>query len=162
MQDSMSSLVHGYLPISVIPPATLKEILNNFEFVRLNEATTRKLIAAYQTFEVIRDAYVSDEGRHLLLEITLNSGHGEHEVFRATPIPQPIPNTERATQYQLSKTHLLMSWDKTSFAEVTEQEPSTHCWGSHRLRLCKQPFSITRSLKSTCLRGFSSISPLQF
>ena len=32
MQDAMSSLVHGYLPISLIPPATLKEILNNFEF----------------------------------------------------------------------------------------------------------------------------------
>ena len=28
MQDAMSSLVHGYLPISLILPATLKEILN--------------------------------------------------------------------------------------------------------------------------------------
>ena len=90
---------------------------------------------------------------HLSLEIPLNSGHGIHEVFRATPIPQPIPNTERATQYQLSKTHLLMSWDKTNFAEVTEQELSTYCWGSHCLRLCKQPFSTTRSPKTTCLTG---------
>ena len=153
MQDAMSSLVHGYLPISLIPPATLKEILNNFEFFGLNEAIPRKLIAAYYTFEVVRDAYVSDEGLHLLLEIPLSSGHGVHEVFRATPIPQPILNTERATQYQLSKTHLLMSWDKTNFSEVTEQELSTHCWGSHRLRLCKQPFSTTRSQKTTCLTG---------
>ena len=135
MQDEMSSLVHGYLLISLIPPATLKEILSNFEFFGLNEAIPRKLIAAYYTFEVVRDAYVSDEGLHLLLEIPLNPGHGVHEVFRATPIPQPIPNTKRATQYQLSKTHLLMSWDKTNFAEVTEQELSTHCWGSHLLRL---------------------------
>ena len=113
------------------------------------------LIAAYFTFEVVRDAYVSDEGLHLLSEIPLNSGHGVHEVLRATPIPQPISNTEQATQYQLNKTHLLMSWDKTNFAEVTEQEHSKHCWGSHCIRLCKQPFSTTRSQKTTCLTGFS-------
>ena len=46
-----------------------------------------------------------------------------------------------------------MSWDKTNFAEVTERELSTHCWGSHRLRLCKQPFSKTKSQKTTCLPG---------
>ena len=149
-QDAMSSLVHGYLPISLKTPATLKEILNIFEFFGLNEAVPWKLIAAYYTFEVVKDAYVSDEGLYLLLEFPLISGHGLHEVFRATPIPQPIPNTERATQYQLSKTHLLSS-DKTNFADATEQEFSTHCWGPHRLRFCKQPFSTTRSLKTICL-----------
>ena len=153
MQDAMSLLVHGYLPISLIQTATLREILNNFEFFGLNEAIPRKLIAAYYTFEVVRVAYVSEEGLHLLLEIPLSLGHGVHEVFRATPIHQPILNTERATQYQLSKTHLLLSWDKTNFAEVTEQELSTHCWGSHRLRLCKQPFSNTRPQKTTYLKG---------
>ena len=44
-----------------------------------------------------------------------------------------------------------MSWDKSNFAEVTKQELSTNCWGSHRLRLCKKPFSTTKSQKTTCL-----------
>ena len=101
----------------------------------------------------MRDSYKSDEGLHLLIEIPLHTGHGVHDVFRATPVPQPIPQTERATQYHLSKTHLLMSWDKTNFAKVTEQEHSTHCWGSHRQRLCKQPFSTTKPQKTTCLTG---------
>ena len=149
----MSSLVQGYFPISLIPRATLKEISNNFEFFGLDEAIPRKLIAAYYTSEVVRDAYVSEEGLYLLTEIPLNSGHGVHEVFRATPIPQPFPNTKRATQYQLSKKNFRMLRDKTNFAEVTEQELSTHCWGSHRLRLCKQPFSSARSQKTTCLKG---------
>ena len=112
----------------------------------------RNLIADYYKFEVVRYAYVSDEGLHLLLEIPLNLGHGVHEIFTATPIPLPTPNTERATHYQLCKTHLLM-WHKTNLAEVTEQELSTHCWGSHRLRLCKQPFFTTRSQKTICLTG---------
>ena len=46
-----------------------------------------------------------------------------------------------------------MSWDKTKFAEVTEHELSTRCWGSGRLRLCKQPSCITRSQRTTCLTG---------
>ena len=98
MQDAMASLVHGYLPTALIPPTILSNILDTFEVHGLNEAIPRKLIAPYYTFEVVRDAYTSDEGLHLLIEIPLYTGHGVHDVFRATPIPQPIPQTERATQ----------------------------------------------------------------
>ena len=115
MQDAMASLVHGYLPITLNPPTILSEILDTFEVYGLKEAIPRKLIAAYYTFEVVRDAYISDEGLHLLIEIPLYTGHGVHDVFRATPIPQPIRQTERATQNHLSKTHLLTSWDKNEF-----------------------------------------------
>ena len=152
MQDAMASSVHGYLPtIALIPPTILLKISDTFEVYRLNEAIPTKLIAAYYTSEVVRDAYISDEGLHLLIEIPLYTGHGVHDVFRATPIPQPIPQTERATQYHLSKTHLLLTRDIMNFAEVTDQELSTHCWGSHLLRLCKQPFSTTKSQKTICL-----------
>ena len=153
MPDAMASLVHGYHPIALIPATTLSKILDTFDVDGLNEAIPGKLIAAYYTFEVVRDAFISDEGLHLLLEIPLYTGHGVRDVFRAIPIPQPIPQTKRATQYHLWKTHLLMSWDKTKFSEVTEQELSTQCWGSHRLRFCKQPFSTTKSQKTTCLTG---------
>ena len=52
-----------------------------------------------------------------------------------------------------------MSWDKTNFVEITEQEYSTHCWGSHRLLLCKQPFTATKLQKTTCLTGLYFIFP---
>ena len=68
MQDAMASLVHGYLPIGLIPPTILSKILDTFEVYRLNEVIPRKLRAAYYTFEVVRDAYISDEGLHLLIE----------------------------------------------------------------------------------------------
>ena len=104
MQDAMASLVHGYLPIALIPPTIFSKNFDTFEVYGLNDAIPRKLIAAYYTFEVVRDGYKSDEGLHLLIEIPLYTVHGVHNVFRATPIPQPIPHTERATQYHLSKT----------------------------------------------------------
>ena len=87
MQDAMASLVHGYLPIALIPPTILWKILDTFEVYGLNEAIPRKLIAAYFTFEVVRDAYISDEGLHLLIDIPLYTGNGVHDIFRATPIP---------------------------------------------------------------------------
>ena len=119
MQDAMALLVHGYLPLAVIPPAILTKFSDTFEVYGMNESIPRKLIAAYYTIGIVRDAYISDEGLHLLIEIPLYTGHGVHDVFRATPIPQPIRQTERATQYHLLRTHLLMSWDKKNFAEVT-------------------------------------------
>ena len=47
MQDAMTSLVHGYLPIALIPPTILSKILDTFEVYGLNEAIPRKLLAAY-------------------------------------------------------------------------------------------------------------------
>ena len=46
MQDAMASLVHGYLPIALIPPTILSKNLNTFVVYGLNEAMPRKLIAA--------------------------------------------------------------------------------------------------------------------
>ena len=81
MHDAMTSLVHGYLPIALIPPTILSKILDTFEVCGLNEAIPRKLIAAYFTFEVVRDAYISDEELHSLIEVPLYTGHGLHDVF---------------------------------------------------------------------------------
>ena len=57
MQDAMASLVHGYLPIALIPPTIFSKILDTFEMYGLNDAIPRKLIAAYYTFEVVRHLY---------------------------------------------------------------------------------------------------------
>ena len=149
MQVAMASLVHGYLPIALIPPTILSKILDTFEAYGLNEAVPRKLITAYQTFKFVRDAYNSDEGLHLLIDIRLNTGHGVNDVFWTTPVPQPIPQTETATQYQLSKTHSLMSWDKTKFASKN----SPPIAGARTGWLCKQLFSKTKSPETTCLTG---------
>ena len=87
----MASLVHGYLPIALIPPPTFSKTWDTFGVYGLNEAIPRKLLAAYYTIEVLRDAYISDEGLHLLIDIPLYKAHGVHDVFRATSIPQSIP-----------------------------------------------------------------------
>ena len=58
MTDAMASLVHGYLPIALILPTILSKVLDTFEVYGLNEAIPRKLIAAYYTFEVVRNAYI--------------------------------------------------------------------------------------------------------
>ena len=79
LQEAMSLLVHGYLPIFLIPSSTLKKILQFYLVTGLNEAIPRKLIAAYYSFEIVRDAYNATEERlHMLLEIPMYAGHGIH------------------------------------------------------------------------------------
>ena len=97
MQDAMASLAHGFLLTAFIPPTTLSKNLDTFEVYGFNKAMPTKIIGAYYTFEVVRDDYISDEGLHLLSEIPLYTGHGVHDVIRATPMPQLILQTERAT-----------------------------------------------------------------
>ena len=70
MQHAMASLVHGYLPIALIPPTIHLNFLDTFQVYRLSKPIPRKLIVAYYTFDV-RDDYVSVEGLHLLIEIPL-------------------------------------------------------------------------------------------
>ena len=102
MRDAMASLVHGYLPIALIPRPLLFNKLDRFEVYGLNKAIRRKLIAANYTFKVGNDAHIQEEGLHLLIEILLYTAHGVHDVFRATPILQLFLQTEHATQYHLS------------------------------------------------------------
>ena len=66
------------------------------------------LIASCYTVEVVTDDYSSDDGLHLLFEIPLYTKQGVHDVFRTAPSRQPIAQFERATQYQLLKTSLLI------------------------------------------------------
>ena len=153
LHDAMSSLVHGYIPISLLPPEVFVKILDKVDKGVSTEAIPRSHVAAYYTFELVKDAYVSENGLHILIEIPLYVSNGLHRVFRATAIPQPIKCTQRATVYELEKTHIRVSWDKSNFAEVHEEQLSTHCRGSQRLRLCKQPFATSRSQKTTCLTG---------
>ena len=46
LQEALSSLVHGSLLISLIPPSTLKEISDSYHVTGLNEAIPKKFIAA--------------------------------------------------------------------------------------------------------------------
>ena len=81
MQDAMAFLVHGNLPIALIPPTIFSKILDTFDVYGLNKAIPIKLIAAYYTFEVVRDAYISDEGLHLLIEIPLYTMYSKQHLF---------------------------------------------------------------------------------
>ena len=114
----------------------LFNILDMFEVLGSNEAIPRKLIAPYYTLEVARDTNMPDQELYLLIVIPIHTGHKVHDVLRATLTPQLIRQTERTTQYHLSKTHFCPEI-KTNLAEVIEQELSTPCWGSHCLRRSK-------------------------
>ena len=154
LHDALGSLVHGFLPTTLIPPDALVQILRQIPRGTLVEAIPRNQLSAYYSFEIVRETYISNSGLHILLEIPLHASTGMHSVMRATPLPQPIPGGRgTATQYKLRKNFLLLSWDRTNFAEVSEEKLLDHCQGTGRLKLCKKPFAATVSQRTTCLTG---------
>ena len=74
--------------------------------------------------------------------------------MRVTPVPQPIPGGRgTATRYRFRKSLLLLSWDRTNFAEVSEERLLAHCHGTGRPKLCKNSLVTTVAQGTTCLTG---------
>ena len=135
------------------------EDFRHFWNVRTNEAIRRNKSLHITPLMFFRDAHISDEGLHLLFWDSFLYGTRSTHVFRGKRFTQTLPQTEHATQYYLSRTQLLIYRDKTIFV----QEISTQCWGSHRLRFCKQPVSTTKSQQTTSAKpGFILIFRLPF
>ena len=84
LHDAPGSLVHGYIPTTLISPDVLIKIFQMTEKGILVEAIPRSLLSAYYSFELVRETYISDKGVHVLLEIPLHSSAGLHNVMRAT------------------------------------------------------------------------------
>ena len=156
LHDAFGSLVHGFLPTTLIPPDVVIKILQIAEKGILVGAIPRSQLSAYCSFELGRETYISVKGIDVRLEVPLHSSAGLHKVMRATPVPHPIPGGRRtATQYRFRKSLLLLSRDRTNFAEVSEERFLAHCHGTGPLKLCKKPFATTVSQRTTSLTGFS-------
>ena len=72
LRDALGSLVHGYLPTTLIPPDVLIMILQMTENGILVEVIPRSQLSAYYSFEFVRESYISDKGVHVLLEIPMH------------------------------------------------------------------------------------------
>ena len=74
--DAMSSLGHSYIPIFLLPPENFVKILDEVDKGVFTEAIPRLHLAAYYTFELVKDAYVSENTLYLLIEVPLYATNG--------------------------------------------------------------------------------------
>ena len=73
-------------------------------------------------------------------------------MYRNVAIPQPLNSGKTATVYDFQKEYIVVSLRQEFFGELDRSE-LVKCHGTDRLRFCKNPFSLSRSVKSSCLRS---------
>ena len=151
LDDALSSLTRGYIPATLVPPEVLTSILDGIQLDKTQEAIPRTELMTYYGFELVQSTVITGTGINVLINIPVHHTMGLHDVYRATPLPQPANGGSTATQYKFVNTHLLVSERRDNFAEIPGEVISAHCSGSNRLKLCFRPFAMSRSSESSCL-----------
>ena len=151
LDDALASLTKGFIPATLVPPEALLNFLNNIRVDGMQEAIPRAELSAYYGFELVENVVMTENTINVLINIPMHYAGGLYRVYKAVPIPQPIDGGNTATRYVFKQNQFLQSERRDSFAEATEQELSTHCQGTSRLRLCLRPVAMSRSSKSSCL-----------
>ena len=152
LSDALEVLIHGRLPVSMVPPNDLAAILNRMEKNKLQEAIPREFLMSYYSFELVNAVHATDRGLHIEWRVPLHPlTDGLHAAYRAISTLRPIENTTTGSRLKLKKTILLVSQRKTTYAEAEDWEIIHHCGGNSKLRLCQRTFATTSRPQTGCL-----------
>ena len=152
MSDALEVLIHGRLPVSMVPPDDLATILNQIEKNKLREAIPREFLMSYYSFELVNSVHATGRGLHIEWRVPLHPlTDGLHATYRAIATLRPIENTTTGSRFKLKKTILLVSQQKTTYAEADDLDIIHHCDGNSKLKLCQRSFATTSRPQTGCL-----------
>ena len=152
MSDALEVLIHGRLPVSMVPPDDLATILNQIEKNKLREAIPREFLMSYYSFELVNSVHATGRGLHIEWRVLLHPlTDGLHATYRAIATLRPIENTTTGSRFKLKKTILLVSQQKTTYAEADDLDIIHHCDGNSKLKLCQRNFATTSRPQTGCL-----------
>ena len=72
MSDALEVLIHGRLPVSMVPPDDLATILNQIEKNKLREAIPREFLMSYYSFELVNSVHATGRGLHIKWRVPLH------------------------------------------------------------------------------------------
>ena len=157
MSDALEVLIHGQLPVSMVPPDDLTTILNPIEKNKLREAITREFLMSYYSFELVNSVHATERFLHIEWRVPLHPlTDGLHATYRAIATLWPIENTTTGSRFNLKKTILLVSQQKTTYAEADDLDIIHHCDGNSKLKLCRRTFATTSRPQTGCLSSLFS------
>ena len=65
MSDALEVLLHGRLPVSMVPPDDPATILNQIDKNKLREAIPREFLMSYYSFELVNSVHSTGQGLHI-------------------------------------------------------------------------------------------------
>ena len=86
---------------------------------------------SYYSFELVNSVHATERGLHIEWRVPLHSlTDGLHATYRAIATLRPIENTTTGSRFNLKKTILLVSQQKTTYAEADDLDIKHHCDGT--------------------------------
>ena len=145
-------MIHGRQPLSMVSPDDLATILNQSEKNKLREAIPREFFMSYYSFELVNFVHATGRGLHIEWRVPLHPlTDGKHATYRAVATLRPIENTTMGSGFKLKKTILLVSQQKTNYAEADDLDIIHHCDGNSKLKLGQRTFATTFRPQTGCL-----------
>ena len=153
--DAIPGLALGLLPMSLVPRATLLQILDDIHLsqARSNDHLTLALsidnLLRYYETPLVRRAESTTDGLLLTLGIPLTTRELILDVFKATLIPMLRGNNGQAQIWNIETDLIAVSHRHTENALLT-QEQLNGCTGPDEAAVCQQGFATTRN-RASCL-----------
>ena len=153
--DSIPGLSHGYLPMSLVPRATLLEILEQttqglaHEGGHLSLALSLDHILRYYETPLVRRVESTEDGLLLTVAIPLTSRELIMEVYEGIPLPMPTKDNSTATEWSPETRYLAVTSGRKENALLTK-EHLENCIGHKEAAVCQQGFATTRN-RDSCL-----------
>ena len=152
LSDALFSLTKGLLTASLLPPPQIRDIVSKIEQTGWFPPISKSEMSEYYELELVKSAEITSKVITIELEIQFHHTYAEYQVYRTVAIPQPLNSRKTATVYGFNKVYFFVSPRQDFFGEL-DRSDLVKCHGTDGLRFCKNPFSLTRSAKSPCLRS---------
>ena len=153
--DAIPGLSHGYLPMSLVPRATLLAILEKttsglaHNGGHLSLALGLDHILRYYETPLVRRVESTEDGLLLTVAIPLTSRELVMEVYEGIPLPMPTKDNSTATEWSPETRYLAVTSGRKENALLTK-EHLDNCIGHKEAAVCQQGFATTRN-RDSCL-----------
>ena len=133
--DAPEVLIHERLLVSIVAPDDLATIINQIKKKKLREAKPREFLMSYYSFELVNSVHATERSHHIEWSVPLHPlTDGLHATYRAIATHRPIENTTTGSRFNLKKTILLVSQQKTTYAEADDLDIIHQCDGNSKLK----------------------------
>ena len=126
--DAIPGMIHGLLPMSLIPKATLTEILEEIHDAQAQSTDRRSLaltldnILRYYETPLVQRIQSGPHGLYVTVKVPLTSRDRVLDVYEAVPLPMPTDDNRTATLWSTETKHIAVSTNQQENALLTSDQ----------------------------------------
>ena len=144
--QSITAIVNNHIPISLLPPQDLTDVLHKFvnthdyQQQRLTLALPLTDILTYYETKLLTAVHTNELGLFFVIAVPLVTQNMVMNVFSATAVPLTYPDMDHALIWNLETPYLAVSDMHAEIATISQRTLDT-CIGSKAVKICYEAFA---------------------